>query len=200
MRWRVSWIALSLAIFGLSATADAAPPDGGSHTEIATRWRSEIAKASLKFNIPGAWIEAVILAESGGQTMLNGGPNTSPKGAIGLMQLMPQTYAEMRQRYGLGSDPYDAADNIMAGTAYLRLAYDAFGYPGLFAAYNAGPDRYGRSLAGEKLPMETKLYLAKLTRLTTDQPVNPPSVFVTLREGADDRSAGETPTIFVPLE
>lgn len=200
MRWRASWIALSLAIFGLSAKADAAPPDGGSHTEIAARWHAEIAMASQKFNIPEAWIEAVIQAESGGETMFDGRPITSPKGAMGLMQLMPQTYTDMRNRYSLGADPYDPANNIMAGTAYLRLTYDAFGYPGLFAAYNAGPDRYIRSLAGENLPSETKLYLAKLVRLTTNQPVAPPSVFVPLGDGLVRQAEGDAHSIFVPLD
>lgn len=200
MRWQAGRIVLNLALVGFATTAQAVPLNGGSHTEIAIRWQSEIANASRKFNIPEAWIEAVIQAESGGEAMLDGRPTTSPKGAMGLMQLMPQTYTDMRNRYGLGTDPYDPADNIMAGTAYLRLTYDAFGYPGLFAAYNAGPDRYIRSLAGENLPSETKLYLAKLVRLTTDQPVTPPSVFVTLGDGLVGRAEGDTHGIFVPLE
>ena len=60
---------------------------------------------------------------------------------MGLMQLMPGTWSEMRLMLGLGGDPFEPHDNIMAGTAYLRMVYDRFGYPGLFAAYNAGPGR-----------------------------------------------------------
>src|SRR3546814_4666575 len=84
-------------------------------------------------------------AESAGLTHLHGRPITSRAGAMGLMQLMPGTWAAMRQQHGLGGDPYDPRDNILAGAAYLRAMYDRFGYPGLFAAYNAGPARYERS-------------------------------------------------------
>src|SRR3546814_1412867 len=74
---------------------------------------------------------------------------------MGLMQLMPATWAEMRMRLGLGSNPDDARDNILAGTFYLRLMYDRFGYPGMFAAYNAGPGRYAEHLFGRRaLPAE----------------------------------------------
>ena len=99
-------------------------------------------------------------AESGGQTMLGGRPIVSRAGAMGLMQLMPATWAEMRSSLALGSDPHDPADNIVAGACYLRLMYDRFGYPGLFAAYNAGPARYAAHLAtGSALPGETNAYL-----------------------------------------
>ena len=43
----------------------------------------------------------------------------SPKGAMGVMQIMPDTWSELRSRYGLGADPYDPRDNIVAGAAYL---------------------------------------------------------------------------------
>lgn len=79
--------------------------------------------------------------ESGGRTIRNGQPITSSAGAMGLMQLMPKTYAEMRRRYGLGPDPYDPHDNVFGGTAYLREMFERYGYPNLFAAYNAGPRR-----------------------------------------------------------
>jgi hypothetical protein len=80
------------------------------------------------------------------------------------MQLMPATWAEMRRIHGLGADPDNPRDNVLAGTAYLRAMYDQFGYPGLFAAYNTGPDRYARHLeTGAPLPRETIAYLAQLT-------------------------------------
>ena len=63
----------------------------------------------------------------------------SPKGAMGLMQIMPKTWQELRARYGLGADPYEPRDNILAGAAYLRELHDRFGSPGFLAAYNAGP-------------------------------------------------------------
>lgn len=102
-------------------------------------------------------------AESGGATTIDGRPIRSPKGAMGLMQLMPGTWEDMRTRLGLGSDPDDPRDNILAGTFYLRLMYDRFGYPGLFGAYNAGPERYAAWAAGRaRLPAETVAYLRKV--------------------------------------
>lgn len=101
-------------------------------------------------------------AESGGRTQVAGTPITSRAGAMGLMQLMPATWDEMRAAYGLGDDPFDPHDNIVAGAAYLREMYDRFGYPGLFAAYNAGPSRYFSHLVtGSVLPSETIIYLRK---------------------------------------
>ena len=79
------------------------------------------------------------------------------------MQLTPGTWREMRAAHGLGTDPYDPRDNILAGTAYLRFMYERFGYPGLFAAYNAGPQRYAELLAiGRRLPAETVSYVAAI--------------------------------------
>lgn len=128
------------------------------------QWRPLIAEASARFGIPAAWIERVMRAESGGRTMLGGRPIRSRAGAIGLMQLMPATWAEMRARLALGNDPDDPRDNILAGTLYLRLMYDRFGYPALFGAYNAGPGAYAAYLAGRRsLPRETLVYLAAVT-------------------------------------
>ena len=125
-------------------------------------WAAPIAEASARFQLPNAWIEAVILAESGGRTKLGGQPIVSPAGAMGLMQLMPATWSEMRDRHGLGPDPNNPRDNILAGSAFLRAMYDRFGFPGLFAAYNAGPARYADHLAtGRPLPAETVRYVAK---------------------------------------
>src|SRR3546814_16040234 len=85
--------------------------------------------------------------------MLDGRPITSSAGAMGLMQVMPDTYDEMRRRHGLGGDTHDPRDNILAGTAYLRALYERFGFPGLFSAYNAGPRRYQEPpTAGRSLP------------------------------------------------
>ena len=115
----------------------------------------------MRFGVPAAWIERVMRAESGGRTMLAGRPITSRAGAMGLMQLMPGTWAEMRSAHALGADPHDPRDNILAGAGYLRMMYDRFGYPGLFAAYNAGPARYARHRnTGRPLPEETVAYLA----------------------------------------
>jgi soluble lytic murein transglycosylase-like protein len=130
------------------------------------RWRLVMAEASRRFGVPQAWIAAVMQAESRGQTHWKGRPITSVAGAMGLMQLMPGTWEAMRRRHGLGPDPHDPRDNILAGTAYLRAMYDRFGYPGLFAAYNAGPGRYADHLrTGRSLPSETRGYIAQLARM-----------------------------------
>jgi hypothetical protein len=82
---------------------------------------------------------------------------------MGLMQIMPKTWAGLRQRYHLGTNPYDAHDNIMAGAAYLRELHDRYGVPGFLAAYNAGPARWQDHLAtGRPLPAETRGYLIRL--------------------------------------
>jgi soluble lytic murein transglycosylase-like protein len=142
--------------FGLALVV-AAPVHAGS----VERWRPHIEEASARFGVPAEWIERVMRAESGGRTTLGGRPITSRAGAMGLMQLMPGTWAAMRARLGLGADPHAPRDNILAGTFYLRLMYDRFGYPGLFGAYNAGPGRYAAYLVGKmRLPRETRDYLA----------------------------------------
>lgn len=156
---RVSLAALALA---LSAPAAAEPLH---------RFEAHIAEASLRFGIPAAWIERVIRAESGGRTVLAGRPITSHAGAMGLMQLMPGTWRDLRAELALGTDPHQPRDNILAGTAYLRKMYDRFGYPGLFAAYNAGPSRYAEALKGRRsLPAETRAYLVAVGGVRADAP------------------------------
>jgi soluble lytic murein transglycosylase-like protein len=128
------------------------------------RWRPFIYEASNRFGVPIAWIEQVMRAESRGLPEWQGHPITSRAGAMGLMQLMPATWAAMRSRLGLGRDPYATRDNILAGTLYLRLMYERFGYPGLFGAYNAGPGRYGQYVAQARpLPGETSRYLTMVS-------------------------------------
>jgi soluble lytic murein transglycosylase-like protein len=119
--------------------------------------RVHVEIAAARFGLPVNLIEAVIAAESGGQTRA-----VSSAGAMGLMQLMPGTWAELRLRLGLGSDPFDPGDNILAGAAYLRELRDRYGAPGFLAAYNAGPGRYEASLAGRPLPLETRLYVDRI--------------------------------------
>ena len=122
-----------------------------------------IDEASRRFGIPPAWVRGVMRIESGGRTMLDGRPITSPAGAIGLMQVMPATFAELSGRYGLGSDPYEPRANILAGAAYLREMYDRFGPAHFLAAYNAGPARVDEHLrTGRALPGETQRYVEAL--------------------------------------
>jgi soluble lytic murein transglycosylase-like protein len=127
------------------------------------RWRDLIAEAAARFAVSVNWIRAVMRAESGGRPEFDGRPVTSRVGAMGLMQIMPQTYDALRARFGLGGDPYDPRDNILAGAAYLRELYDRYGYPNVFAAYNAGPGRLEKYLTTSRpLPNETSAYLATL--------------------------------------
>ena len=149
----------ALTAAALAAALSWPPPANG--TDPVDRWAVHVAEASVRFGVPSDWIRRVIRLESSGRTQLRGRPIVSPAGALGLMQLMPLTWLEMRARIGLGADPHDPRSNILAGTLYLRLMYDRFGYPGLFAAYNAGPARYGAYLAGRgNLPAETHVYLS----------------------------------------
>ena len=120
-----------------------------------------IADAARRFGIPQPWIRAVMEVESAGNPRA-----VSHAGAMGLMQIMPGTWAELRAAHRLGDDPFDPRDNILAGTAYLRQMYDRFGSPGFLAAYNAGPARYQNHLdTGRALPQETRHYLAILAPL-----------------------------------
>src|SRR5712675_1979612 len=127
-----------------------------------------IAEASRRFGIPETWIRAVMRVESSGQVKA-----VSPKGAIGLMQIMPDTWAGLRLRYRLGRNPHDPHDNILAGAAYLREMHDRYGAAGFLAAYNAGPGRYQDYVSiGRPLPAETLAYVAALAPLIGGDPVN----------------------------
>ena len=157
-----------------------------------------ITEAAQRFTIPESWIRAVLRAESAGDVRA-----ISSAGALGLMQVMPDTWAGLRVRYRLGRDPYDPHDNIMAGAAYLREMWDRYGDVGaMLAAYNAGPGRYDdHRSTGRALPAETRAYVAALAPLlggavapetTAVQPAPPPdwreaAIFVV--RSADARSA-----------
>lgn len=122
-------------------------------------WGPYIREAAGRFGVPEQWVRAVMRQESGGQQQA-----VSPVGAMGLMQLMPATYDELRDRYGLGGDPFDPRNNLLAGTAYIRELSDRYGAPGFLAAYNAGPGRLDRYLAGSSsLPAETVNCVAAIT-------------------------------------
>lgn len=131
-----------------AAPADTAPD----------RWAPYIAEAAARHDIPEAWIREVIERESSFRPRA-----VSRAGAMGLMQVMPGTWADLRLRYGLGRDPFHPRDNILAGTAYLREMYDQFGAPGFLAAYHAGPGAFTRYLAGRgRLPAQTRRYVAAI--------------------------------------
>jgi membrane-bound lytic murein transglycosylase B len=128
-----------------------------------------VTEAAHRFGVPAAWIRAVLRAESRGDRRA-----ISPKGAMGVMQLMPDTWAGLRIRYGLGRDPFDPRDNILAGAAYLREMYDRYGSPAFLAAYNAGPGRYEDYRDRRRpLPDETIAYVAELLPLIDGGDVDP---------------------------
>ncbi len=128
-------------------------------------WGPYIREASGKYDVPEKWIREVMRQESGGSLYgRNGQLVTSGAGAMGLMQVMPATYDDLRGRYReLGDDPYDPHNNVLAGTAYLREMYDIYGAPGFLAAYNAGPGRLDDYLTRNRtLPLETRRYVASI--------------------------------------
>jgi hypothetical protein len=171
-----------------------------------------VEEASQRFGIPAPWIRAVMQVESAGEIGV-----TSSAGAMGLMQVMPQTYATLRARLGLGANAYDPHDNIIAGAAYLREMHDRYGDAGFLAAYNAGPARYEEFRAGGRsLPSETILYMARLgpmlgvdggeplalnSPIVTVKPEEAP-IFVSLRgdrSAADVRSNASPPVRFASV-
>jgi soluble lytic murein transglycosylase-like protein len=198
-RWMtVGALALTIAtapVFTEARAQDLAAPSRLAREDL-------ITEAASRFAMPAAWIRAVMAVESAYDPRA-----VSKAGALGLMQIMPGTYADLKARYGLGADPSHPHDNVMAGAAYLRELYDRFGAPGFLGAYNAGPERYAQYLLwGRPLPPETRRYLAILAPKVTlpaaaispGEPARPPSVFVRL--GADPTGVAQPPhNLFVTL-
>jgi SLT domain-containing protein len=158
----ILWFSLS-AVF-TDAKIWAGQPSFGAHRQTlpaVSSFARFVTEAAQRFDMPERWIHAVMRVESDGDQR-----SRSPKGAMGLMQIMPRTWRDLRARYGLGTNPYDPRDNILAGAAYLREMHNRYGVPGFLAAYNAGPGRYERHLAtGWPLPVETRAYVTKLVPL-----------------------------------
>ncbi|MER9002572.1 lytic transglycosylase domain-containing protein [Mesorhizobium sp. M0862] len=202
----ISIVALSPATVAQKAPIERKAP-GDPYAAI-------VAEASQRFGIPKSWIRAIMRAESTGDARA-----ISSVGAMGLMQIMPETWADLRLRHHLGGDPFSPRDNILAGAAYLREMHDRYGSPGFLAAYNAGPGRYEEYLAGRRaLPAETRAYVAALapivgggkfdrpflagavernswTRapLFTAQSEHPPAVDPAPRDGQPDDAPAATP-------
>lgn len=134
-------------------------------SETIDRFAGFITEASTRFAVPASSIRAVMQVESGGDEHA-----ISPRGAMGLMQLMPGTWVELSARYELGLDPFDPRDNIFAGTAYLKTMHARFGSVGVLAAYHAGPARYEHHLAtGKSLPRGTIAYVAAVTSVLAQE-------------------------------
>ena len=131
------------------------------------KYQEEVDAASREFCVPSEMIYAVIKAESNFDTQA-----VSAKGAVGLMQLMPDTYVWLKERLmepAAGSVPTDAGENIRIGAAYLSFLYEKYGnWDTVAAAYNAGHGRVDRWLArgGDGVPpiAETQKYVRKVRR------------------------------------
>ena len=158
-------------------------------------WSGLLAEASLRTGLPVAWLHDLMHVESGGDATA-----VSPKGAIGLLQVMPATYAALRRPLGLGADPFAPRDNLLAGGMYLRLLVDRYGWPGALAAYNAGPGRLDAFLTrGRALPTETTAYLLRFASSHAVSAVGVASVRVqpTSNAASGDPPPSLKPTLFV---
>jgi hypothetical protein len=152
-------LSLLISPMGTACAQEAVPVAPVKRVALTDSVAGFVAEASQRFGIPATWIQAIIRIESAGDPQAR-----SPKGAMGLMQIMPSTWQDWRNRLGLGDDPFEPHANILAGTAFLREMHDRYGSPSFLAAYNAGPARYEDHLAtGRPLPAETRAYLAMLT-------------------------------------
>jgi hypothetical protein len=170
-RWSVA-VTMTWSLACGSSAAEVAMPAAPSVAPASPKvavdsYADEIARAASRFSIPARWIGAVMQVESSGRANA-----VSPKGAMGLMQLMPDTWSDMRARYHLGDNPFNPDDNIVAGAAYLKRLFEGFGASGFLGAYNAGPGHFRDYLAGLRpLSDETRRYLAKLARLLPELPI-----------------------------
>lgn len=187
----LSGLALSLTP-SVSVLAQTRPSE---RTSTRHSFADHIAEASQRFGIPQRWILAVLQAESAGVVRA-----VSSAGARGLMQVMPDTWAELRDRYRLGPDPFAPRDNNLAGAAHLREMWDRYGnVAAVLAAYNAGPARYDEHRTRSRpLPAETRAYVALLTpALGTKRPAKPSdwreaTIFVA-RDGDTNSAASTSP-------
>jgi soluble lytic murein transglycosylase-like protein len=153
-----------LALIGTPGVAASAQATPATTQAVSDPYAAHVAEAAQRFGIPKAWIAAIMRIESRGDQRA-----VSPKGALGLMQLMPDTWDALRARYGLGRDPFDPHDNIVAGAAFLREMHDRYGSPGFLAAYNAGPGRYEDYRDRHRpLPAQTVAYVAALVPFVGD--------------------------------
>ena len=194
-------VAIAVALpLRMASPADAQAPAASIGSPSATPatsstaghpYAAHVAEASRRFGLPEAWIWSVMRVESAGNPSA-----TSHAGAMGLMQVMPGTYAELRSRYGLGPNAYDPRDSILAGAAYLREMHDRYGSAGFLAAYNAGPGRWEDYVSrGRPLPAETVAYIARLESIIGSSAAPSPTAVAQV-----DRSAWRRAALFVALD
>jgi len=169
-RGRATQLIIALAIAATPVGTDAAilgaaipPRPSAPEASDMSSYATFVGEAAHRFGLPEAWLWAIIQAES------HGDPSAvSPAGAMGVMQIMPETWRFERARLGLGSDPFDGRDNILAGADYLRAMQLRYGAVGMLAAYNAGPGRYEDfRQRGRPLPTETLAYVRRLAPVVT---------------------------------
>lgn len=195
--WRRSGVGSAILIAAVLLSGGAAPGKVWAQEApvaapaAAHPYAGHVADAARRFGIPEAWIWAVMRVESRGNSRA-----VSRAGAMGLMQIMPATWGTLRARYGLGTDPFDVRDNIMAGAAYLREMHDRYGNASaMLAAYNAGPGRYDDYVSrGRPLPAETVGYLAQLTAV-----VGAPGAVETAVSAPPERFAWRRSGLFVRI-
>ncbi|WP_243358219.1 lytic transglycosylase domain-containing protein [Fundidesulfovibrio terrae] len=124
-------------------------PAGADRGQIA----AIIAREARRYGVDASLVTAMVEVESGFQVRA-----VSPKGAQGLMQIMPGTAQDLKLK-----DSFDASKNIEAGTRYMRQLLDRFGgnVKLALAAYNAGPGAVSRC-GGVPPISETKSYIEKV--------------------------------------
>ncbi len=149
----------ALSAAALKGTAAAAPPAGVGRAEPPAPIAASIRRVALRHSLPEALLTALIAVESGFDPRA-----VSPKGAQGLMQLMPDT----ARRFGV-KDVFAIDDNLEGGATYLRWLLNYFGEDVnlALAAYNAGEHAVER--AGRRVPAyrETQDYVRKVIALAS---------------------------------
>jgi soluble lytic murein transglycosylase-like protein len=170
--------ALRIALAGTAlGLAWLSPASAGADAPAANACVRHAPEAAARSGLPVDVILRVMQAESRGRPRA-----ISPKGAMGCMQIMPQTWVYLSSRYGLGSDPFEPRMNMIGGAFYLAELARQFGFPGAYSAYNAGPGRYLRYVRdGVPLPGETVAYAGRIAGgvptptqpVATDQPPAP---------------------------
>jgi len=137
-----------------SGDADHAPGPGWEAFPLAVqRWRGAILRHADAFGLDPCLVAAVVSVESAGNHRA-----ISPRGARGLMQVMPF-------HFGPGEDPMDPETNLRAGARYLRALLDRSGgsLQRVLAGYHAGPAAMGRPAS--RWPSETRIYVERVLRL-----------------------------------